>query len=297
MVGRNLLEHPGIKRFKVTSPTRDDLDLRDASSVERFIQQVKPDLVIHAAGKVGGIQANILEPSSFMLENIQIGINIVNASRKSGVRRLVNLGSSCMYPKGHDNSLDEELLLSGALEPTNEGYALAKIAVAKLCEYISHEDTEYQYKTLLPCNLYGRYDKFDPKNSHLVPSIIRKVHAAKVNGENTVEIWGDGTARREFMYASDFADAIISAIDRFDTAPALMNIGLGRDYSVNEYYKNVAEAIGFEGNFTHNLAKPVGMKRKLLNISRQTNWGWSPKVGLTEGIRKTYAFFLENIQK
>ena len=191
----------------------------DACSVQRFIQQVKPDLVIHAAGKVGGIQANISEPSSFLLENIQIGCNIVNACRKYGVRRLLNLGSSCMYPKGHDNSLGEELLLSGALEPTNEGYALAKIAVAKLCKYISHENAEYQYKTLLPCNLYGRHDKFEPKHSHLVPSIIRKVHAAKVNGDNTVEIWGDGTARREFMYAGDLADAIMTTIDRFDTAP------------------------------------------------------------------------------
>ena len=297
MVGRNLLEHPGIKRFKVTSPARDDLDLLDACSVQRFIQQVKPDLVIHAAGKVGGIQANISEPSRFLLENIQIGCNIVNASRQSGVRRLLNLGSSCMYPKGHDNSLSEELLLSGELEPTNEGYALAKIAVAKLCEYISQENAEYQYKTLLPCNLYGRHDKFEPKHSHLVPSIIRKVHAAKVNGENTVEIWGDGTARREFMYAGDFANAIMTMIDHFDTAPAIMNIGLGRDYSVNEYYGNVADIIGFEGNFCHNLAKPVGMKRKLLNISRQINWGWSPKVGLEEGVRKSYAFFLENIQK
>ena len=132
------------------------------------------------------------------------------------------------------------------LEPTNEGYALAKIAVAKLCEYISQENAEYQYKTLLPCNLYGRHDKFEPKHSHLVPSIIRKVHAAKVNGENTVEIWGDGTARREFMYAGDFADAIMTMIDHFDTAPAIMNIGLGRDYSVNEYYGNVADIIGFE---------------------------------------------------
>ena len=145
--------------------------------------------------------------------------------------------------------------------------------------------------------LYGKYDKFEPKHSHLVPSIIRKVHAAKVNGENTVEIWGDGTARREFMYAGDFADAIMTMIDHFDTAPAIMNIGLGRDYSVNEYYGNVADIIGFEGNFCHNLAKPVGMKRKLLNISRQINWGWSPKVGLEEGVRKSYAFFLENIQK
>lgn len=297
MVGRNLLEHPGIKKFRVTSPSRDELDLRDARLVERFVNHARPDLVIHAAGKVGGIQANILEPSSFMLENIQIGCNIVNASRKYGVRRLINLGSSCMYPKGHYNSLGEELLLSGALEPTNEGYALAKIAVSKLCEYISHENSEYQYKTLLPCNLYGKYDKFEPKNSHLVPSIIRKIHSAKANREKTVEIWGDGTARREFMYAGDLADAIVATIDRFEEAPTTMNIGLGYDYSVNEYYQNIANVIGFQGSFSHNLAKPVGMKRKLLNISRQTNWGWSPKVGLAEGIRKTYTFFLENIQK
>ena len=142
--------------------------------------------------------------------------------------------------------------------------------------------------------LYGKYDKFKPKNSHLVPSIIRKIHSAKANREKTVEIWGDGTARREFMYAGDLADAIVATIDRFEEAPTTMNIGLGYDYSVNEYYQNIANVIGFQGSFSHNLAKPVGMKRKLLNISRQANWGWSPKVGLAEGISKTYNFFLEN---
>lgn len=297
MVGQNIIEHPEAKKLKISSPSRNDLDLQDAKAVAKFIKRVKPDIVIHAAGKVGGIQANIREPSGFLLDNVQIGCNVVTASRCAGVQKLINLGSSCMYPKGHDEPLDEDLLLSGALEQTNEGYALAKIVTSKLCEYISREDTYFQYKTLLPCNIYGRYDKFDPKASHLVPSVISKIHEAKQKGESSVEIWGDGTARREFMYAGDLADAIVTMVHQFDTAPSVMNIGLGYDYSVNEYYKAVADIIGYTGEFRHNLAKPVGMQRKLLNINRQVIWGWKPKVSISEGIQKTYTFFLKNLSK
>ena len=297
MVGRNLLEHPAIHEFKITAPSRKELDLQDLDAVSEYFESCKPDIIVHAAGKVGGIQANVREPTRFLLENVQMGCNVVQAAKRAQILKLINLGSSCMYPRGHSNPLSEELLLTGELEPTNEGYALAKIIVSRLCSYISSEDNAFYYKTILPCNLYGRHDKFNPLESHLLPSIINKIFDAKNSGQNVVDIWGDGQVRREFMYAGDLADAIINLINSFHEAPDLMNVGLGYDYTVNEYYQAAADVMGFKGTFRHDLDKPVGMQRKLLNIDRQNSWGWSPKVSLQEGIKKTYAFFLENLQK
>jgi len=293
MVGTNILENPDFKEFEVLAPRSGELDLRDFVAVKDYLNKHSPDLVIHAAGKVGGIQANIREPVSYLLENLDMGRNIIWASRQVGIKKVINLGSSCMYPRGHEEPLKEDLILKGELEPTNEGYALAKVLTAKICEYITREDQSYQYKTIIPCNLYGRHDKFNPNDSHLLPAIIHKVHQAKNNNENIVEIWGDGLARREFMYAGDFADAIIRAIHHFDSLPSYMNVGLGHDHTINNYYQAVADVIGFEGSFIHNLDKPVGMSRKLVNIDRQTSWGWSPKHDLTLGIQKTYEFYLK----
>ncbi len=293
MVGTNILENSDFKEFEVLAPRSRELDLRDFVAVKDYLNKHSPDLVIHAAGKVGGIQANIREPVSYLLENLDMGRNIIWASRQVGIKKVINLGSSCMYPRGHEEPLKEDLILKGELEPTNEGYALAKVLTAKICEYITREDQSYQYKTIIPCNLYGRHDKFNPNDSHLLPAIIHKVHQAKNNNENIVEIWGDGLARREFMYAGDFADAIIRAVHQFDSLPSYMNVGLGHDYTINNYYQAVADVIGFEGSFIHNLDKPVGMSRKLVNIDRQTSWGWSPKHDLTLGIQKTYEFYLK----
>lgn len=297
MVGKNFLEHPRIDPFEVLAPRSKELDLRDFVSVQAYLDKHRPDMVIHAAGKVGGIQANIREPVSFLLENLDMGRNIVWASRQTGVKRLINLGSSCMYPRNHSEPMTEELVLKGELEPTNEGYALAKVVTARLCEYISREDGSFQYKTLIPCNLYGRHDKFDPAHSHLIPAIIHKVHLAKVAGDNFVEIWGHGTARREFMYAGDLADVLVRVIKEFDCLPLIMNVGLGHDYSVNEYYQVAADVIGYRGAFIHDLTKPVGMARKLVNVDRQRAWGWSAQYTLRSGIEKTYDFYLKGIGK
>lgn len=293
MVGRNLLEHPEIINFEVIAPSSKELNLCDFSAVQTYLEVHRPDLIIHAAGKVGGIHANMREPVGFLLENLDMGRNIVWGARQAGVKRLINLGSSCMYPRNHSEPLQEDLVLKGELEPTNEGYALAKIVTARLCDYIAREDANYQYKTLIPCNLYGRYDKFDPTHSHLIPAIIHKVHQAKECGQEAVEIWGDGTARREFMYAGDLADALVRAITQFDTVPAYMNIGLGGDHTINEYYQAAADVLGYRGGFVHDTSKPVGMARKLVSISRQVAWGWSPRHELREGIEKTYQYYLK----
>lgn len=255
--------------------------------------QVKPDVVVHCAGRVGGIQANMAHPVDFLVTNVDLGRNVIMAARETGVTRLLNLASSCMYPRAAANPLGEALILQGELEPTNEGYALAKIFATRLCEYISRETPGLHYKTLIPCNLYGRYDKFDPRHSHLIPAIIHKVHQAKMQNLNEVEIWGDGTARREFMYAGDVASAVTHALENFDAVPALMNIGLGHDYSINEYYAAAAQVIGWSGKFVHDLSKPVGMKQKLVDISRQRNWGWMPATDLKTGIEKAYQFYLQ----
>ena len=292
MVGRNILEHPLAESFHFIAPTSEELDLRDFSKVQEFVSYNQPDFVIHAAGLVGGIQANLASPVDFLIENLDIGRNTILASRNAGIKKLLNLSSSCIYPRNLDNPLTEDLILTGELEPTNEGYALAKIITLRLCEYIHKEDNSFQYKTFIPCNLFGRFDKFNPGYSHLIPAIIHKVHMAKVNQEQSVEIWGDGTARREFMYAGDLADAIIRALTRFDSTPDLMNIGLGFDYSINEYYETVSKVIGWYGSFLYDLSKPVGMKKKLVSTVRQKDWGWEAPTSLEKGIALAYSFYL-----
>lgn len=296
MVGRNLLEHPALKDFECFAPSRSELDLFDYDAVEHCLRKVLPDIVIHAAGRVGGIQANIREPVRFLTDNLDMGRNVVLAARASGMKRLLNLGSSCMYPRNAPNPLREDLVLQGELEPTNEGYALAKIVIARLCVYISREDPSCRYKTLIPCNLYGRYDKFDPAASHLVPAIVHKLHQAKVKSERIVEIWGDGSARREFLYAGDLADCLVRAVRKFDSLPDLMNVGLGQDYTIDEYYRTAAEVIGYDGEFRYDITKPVGMARKLVATERSETWGWRAKTNLSDGIALVYDHYLQNLK-
>jgi GDP-L-fucose synthase len=293
MVGRNILEHPFAAQWDFIAPSSHELDLTDFASTRRFMDYVKPDAVIHSAGRVGGIQANIANPVEFLVKNVDLGRNVILAAREVGVGKLINLASSCMYPRNAVNPLDEDLVLKGEFEPTNEGYAIAKVFATRLCQYIRREEPSLYYKTLIPCNLYGRHDKFAPEHSHLVPAIIHKVHVAKTTGASKVEIWGNGNARREFMYSGDLADATLRALEDIEALPETMNVGLGHDFSVNEYYSAVASVIGWQGEFVHDLTKPVGMKQKLISTTRQSAWGWSPKTSLEEGIRLAYRYYLE----
>ncbi|PVA11205.1 GDP-fucose synthetase [Pelagivirga sediminicola] len=296
MVGRNIRAHARAADWTILAPSSAELDLTDSAAVQARMEALRPDLVIHAAGRVGGIHANMAHPVAFLADNAAMGQNVILGARAAGVRRLINLASTCMYPRAAPNPLHEDMILTGPLEPTNEGYALAKIMATRLCEYIRREDPSLLYKTLIPCNLYGLHDKFDPKQSHLVPAIIHKLHDARLTGAPSVEIWGDGTARREFMFAGDLADAVLRAAEDMDALPDLMNVGPGHDHSINDYYAAAADVIGWTGEFTHDLGRPVGMQRKLCATDRQTAWGWQPETSLAEGLRQTYRHYLQEVQ-
>jgi len=295
MVGSNIIEHSSASKHEILSPTSKELDLLDVRSVQNYININKPDMVIHAAGIVGGIQANMAQPVKFLVDNMQMGLNILTISKACGVKRFINLSSSCMYPRDAKNPLSEELILKGELEPTNEGYALAKVASTRLCEYINREDESYLYKTVIPCNLYGKHDKFDPEHSHMIPAVIRKIDDAKRQNKASIDIWGDGLARREFMYAADFADFVYYAIDHFKTMPQNINVGLGHDYSINEYYQKIADVAGYQGSFTHDLSRPTGMQQKLIDDTKLKEFGWQYQTSLEQGIEKTYDYFLKEI--
>ncbi|CAI8154189.1 MAG: GDP-L-colitose synthase [Formosa sp. Hel3_A1_48] len=292
MVGKNILEAAKKYSHEFLSPGSSELNLLDEISVNCYISEHKPDMVIHAAGIVGGIQANMAQPVKFLVDNMRIGLNILTASNNNDVVNFLNLSSSCMYPRDAENPLNEDLILNGELEPTNEGYALAKITSTRLCEYITKENPNLLYKTIIPCNLYGCFDKFDPNNSHMIPAVIRKIHEAKKNNLAEIDIWGDGEARREFMYSADLADFIFYAIDNYEKMPQNLNVGLGNDYTINEYYQAIANVVGYNGKFSHDLNKPVGMKQKLIDDKKLKEFGWHYKTELEAGIKKTYEFYL-----
>ena len=295
MVGSNIREHSESHKYTIFAPSSKEVDLTNYGQVTRYIAEVQPDIIIHSAGLVGGIQANIKNPVGFLVKNLQMGLNVILAAQQNNVRKLLNLASSCMYPRDMEIGLTEDMILKGELEPTNEGYALAKVVATRLCEYMNREDEKWQYKSAIPCNLYGKYDKFDPKHSHMVPAVIRKIYEAKKNNIGEVEIWGDGLSRREFMYAGDLADFVYYALAHFDKMPQNLNVGLGRDYTINEYYQVIAKVIGYEGTFTHDLSKPMGMKKKMIDNTQLTAFGWQPKTSLEDGIKQTLEYFKNTI--
>ncbi len=280
--------------WEVTSPRRSQLDLLDQHAVRAHLATYHYDLVIHAAATVGGIRANIVHPTAFLADNALMNTLLIEEARRSGVPRFLFIGSSCMYPKDLGRSLVESDVLIAPLEETNEGYALAKITGSRHCSAIS---TEFglAYRTLVPCNLYGPDDHFDLERGHLIASALLKLHKARILGLDEVTIWGDGLARREFLYADDLADFIVTHGDRVEELPSLLNVGVGADFTVNEYYEMAAKAVGYTGRFVHDLTAPVGMRRKLMDVSLARGLGWQATTSIEDGMRSAYAGMLSKL--
>jgi GDP-L-fucose synthase len=269
--------------------TRDQLDLTDAASVREFFASERPEYVFVAAAKVGGILANDSYPADFIRDNLAIALNVITAAHASGVEKLLFLGSSCVYPKLAPQPLREEYLLSGALEPTNEPYAMAKLAGMKLCEAY-HRQHGSQFFSVLPTNLYGPNDNFDLESSHVLPALIRRFHDAKLNGEPDVTLWGTGTPRREFLHVDDLANACVYLMNDYRGAEPL-NIGTGEDVQIRELAQIVAGIVGFSGTTAYDARMPDGTPRKLLDVSRMRAFGWKPAISLEQGIAETYAWY------
>lgn len=266
--------------------TRQELNLMDGAAVQAFFAQERPDYVFMAAARVGGILANNDEPVEFLVDNLAIQNSVILAARESQVEKLLFLGSSCIYPKMAPQPIKEEYLLTGALEPTNAPYALAKIAGIMLCQAC---DREYgaNFISVMPTNLYGPDDNFDLQSSHVLPALLRKMHAAKMGGEPTVSIWGTGTPRREFLHVDDLAAACLFLMNTYDS-PDIVNIGVGEDIAIGELARLIARIVGYEGELTFDADKPDGTPRKLLDVSRLARLGWKAQIGLEDGIRQVY---------
>jgi len=272
--------------------TSSELDLRNQAVVDAFFVSEKPEVVIDAAARVGGILANNDFPYQFLMENMQIQNNLIDGAHRFEVQKFIFLGSSCIYPKMAQQPLKEEYLLTGPLEPTNEWYAIAKISGVKACESIRKQFGK-DFVSLMPTNLYGSHDNFDLKSSHVLPAMIRKFHEAKLNNNSPVELWGSGTPMREFLHVDDLADAVVYAFEQ-QLPDNLYNIGTGVDLTIKELAEIIQRLVGHTGEIIWDSSKPDGTPRKLMDVSKMTNAGWKAKIGLEEGIRDTYGWFLEN---
>ena len=276
----------------ITAP-KNKLNLLDQSEVDTFFQKQKPDYVFLAAAKVGGIKANNDKKADFIYENIMIQSHVIKASKDHGVKKLLFLGSSCIYPKFSEQPIKEEYLLTGTLEPTNDAYAIAKIAGIKMCQSFNQQYGT-NYISVMPTNLYGPNDNYDLNNSHVLPAMIRKFHEGKLEGKDKVEIWGTGTPKREFLYVDDLADACIHLMLNYNDSE-IVNIGTGQDVTIAELAVGIKNIVGFEGDIYFNTEMPDGTPRKLLDVSKLKDLGWSYKTSLREGIKKTYMDFTKNI--
>jgi nucleoside-diphosphate-sugar epimerase len=288
-VGRNIRSALD-KYYNIFSPTKKNLNLLDQKKINLYLRKIKPDLIIHSAGLVGGILKNVNNQKEFLIQNYEMGKNLVISASKNKIKNFLNISSSCIYPKNLARQITEDDLLNGPLEPTNEGYALAKLSILKLCLYLNKVN-KFNYKSIIPCNLYGPEDNFKLNSAHLLAAIINKTHKAKIKKKKVIKIWGNGKPKREFMFINDFVDALILIIKNFANLPPLINVGTGKDYTVRKYYKIVAKEIEFKGKFEYDLSKPNGMKRKLMDISKLNKLGFVPKHSIQDGIKKTYEFY------
>ena len=305
LVGSAIVRQLRVRGFgNLIMRTHKELDLTSQAEVRDFFEQEKPDYVILAAGKVGGIYANNTYPADFIYQNMMIEANVINSAYESKVKRLLFLGSTCIYPKAVEQPMREDALLTGVLEPTNEPYALAKIAGIKLCEsYNRQYGTDF--RSVMPTNLYGINDNFHPENSHVIPALMQRFHQAKVDNDDEVVVWGTGNAMREFLYVDDMAQASIFVLEldeetyQSNTKPMLshINVGTGKDVTIREMAETMKQVVGYKGKLTFDIAKPDGSPRKLIDVKRLKNMGWSYTTNLKEGLVKTYDWYLSEVVK
>lgn len=296
LVGSAIVRFLKAKKYtNLILKTRSELDLTNQTDVNNFFDKYKPDYVFMAGAKVGGILANKIYPAEFIYENLVIETNIINAAYKNKIKKLLFLGSSCIYPKMAPQPIKEEHLLSSSLEKSNEAYAIAKIAGLKLCEYYNKQYGT-KYIAVMPTNLYGPNDNFSLENSHVLPAIIRKFHEAKKNNLKEVTLWGTGKAKREFLYVDDLAEALIFLMNKYN-GQEILNIGTGKDLTIKQLADTVKNVTGFKGKIVWDTSKPDGTPRKLLNINRIKKLGWRPSTNLNKGLKTTYQWFLDNEKK
>jgi len=287
MVGSAIMRKLQAEGYRnIITRTSSELDLRNQAAVNNFFEQEKPDYVFLAAAKVGGIMANNTYRGEFLYDNLMIQNNVIHSAKEAGVKKLMFLGSSCIYPKMAPQPLKEEYLLTGELEPTNEPYAIAKIAGIKLCDAYRHQ-YGCNFISVMPTNLYGPNDNYDLEKSHVLPALIRKFHEAKKHHKDSVTLWGSGTPRREFLHVDDLADACYFLMQTYNE-PGLMNIGTGEDLPIKELAMLIKETVGYEGDLVNDLSKPDGTPRKLMDVSKLNAAGWKAKIGLEEGIKRVY---------
>ncbi len=292
MVGAAICRRLARESCEMLTVGRGEVDLRRQSEVEDWMAATRPELVFLAAATVGGIHANNARPAEFIYDNLMIEANIIQAAHRQGVRKLLFLGSSCIYPREAPQPMTESALLTGPLEPTNEWYAVAKIAGIKLCQAFRRQ-YGCDFISAMPTNLYGIGDNFDLMNSHVLPALMVKIHRAKISGAPTVEIWGSGQPRREFLYCDDLADALVFLMNHY-SGESHVNVGCGSDLTIAEVARLLAEVVGFTGDFVFDPTKPDGTPRKLLDVSRLSGLGWQPQTSLRDGLAETYRWFLEH---
>ncbi|SCY30559.1 GDP-L-fucose synthase [Lachnospiraceae bacterium XBB2008] len=296
LVGSAIVRNLESKGYtNIIGRTHKELDLTDQAAVRAFFDEEKPDVVVLAAAKVGGINANNTQPAMFAYENMQIQCNIINESHKHNVKKLLFLGSTCIYPRMAPQPIPEDALLTGPLETTNEAYAIAKISGLEMCKFYKRQYGD-DYISCMPTNLYGPHDNYDLSGSHVMPAMIRKFHEAKVNGNPTVELWGTGTPLREFLYVDDMADACVFLLENYD-GEQHVNIGTGKEVSIKELAETVKKTVGYEGEIVWNKDMPDGTPRKLTDVTKLHSLGWKHKVDLEEGVKLAYEWFKENVDQ
>jgi GDP-L-fucose synthase len=293
LVGSAIVRNLIAKGYKnIYSAPRTHFDLRDQNDVEKYFEVNRPEYVILAAAKVGGIKSNIDHPAQFIRDNLQIQTNVIDASYRHGVKKLLFLGSSCIYPKLATQPISEDQLMTGPLEPTNDCYAIAKIAGIKMCQAY-YAQYGFNAISVMPTNLYGPNDSFDLDNGHVLPALIRRFHEAKESNSPSIKCWGDGSAMREFLHVDDLAEACYRCMISYDS-PEILNIGTGKDITIKELTELISNIIGYDGKIEWDVSKPNGTPRKVLNVDKIKSIGWSPKIGIRQGICKTYEWYKEN---